>query len=124
MQLKGFSVEDCILAVNYCQEMGYLDDERFAGLLLRSHIAKGHGPVRIRQAFMQKGLARDLIAQVLDASDCDWFELAREKALRKYQLPKTSDHKEKAKRIRYMMSQGFSYDQVAYALDYDPFDEN
>lgn len=30
--------------------------------------------------------------------------------------------KEKARRIRHLMGQGFSYDQVAYALEYDPYD--
>ncbi|AVV85806.1 recombinase RecX [Shewanella putrefaciens] len=30
--------------------------------------------------------------------------------------------KEKAKRVRFLMGQGFSYDQISYALDSDPND--
>ena len=32
--------------------------------------------------------------------------------------------KEKAKRVRFLLSQGFNYEQVTYALDYDPLEDN
>ena len=118
---KGFESPDADIAMDYCESMGYLDDERFAGLLMRSHIAKGHGPARIKQAFIQKGVPKELMSSVIDGSDCDWYELAKEKACRKYGEPGKLEHKEKARRIRYLIGQGFSYDQVAYALDYDPY---
>ncbi|MBV7316716.1 recombination regulator RecX [Shewanella sp. NIFS-20-20] len=120
---KGFSGSDIDAVVaEYCAS-GYLDDERFAQLLLRSHINKGHGPVRIQQAMMLKGIAKSIVSESLAGSDCDWFALARAKATRKYREFGAIDPKEKAKRIRYLLSQGFSYEQVNFALappeDYD-----
>ena len=72
---------------------------------------------------IQKGLAKDDINLALDACDCDWFELAQKKAFKKYSDIPIADHRDKAKRTRYLLGQGFAYDQVAYALEYDPYDE-
>lgn len=120
---KGFDDAEIQQALDYCESQGFQSDERYAQLLVRSHIAKGHGTMRIMQAMAQKGLDRACIQLAIDNSDCDWFELAKTKAIKKFQTPKTKDPKEKAKRIRYLVGQGFSFDQIAYALDYDPYDE-
>ncbi|MCL1141822.1 regulatory protein RecX [Shewanella gaetbuli] len=110
-------------ALDYCESQGYLDDMRYAQMLIRSHIYKCHGVMRIQQALVQKGLSKDVIKTAIDQCDCDWFELAKQKAVKKYGTPHTKDLKEKNRRIRHLVGQGFSFDQVAYALDYDPYDE-
>ena len=121
--LKQFDLLEIDKALDECEASGYLDDTRYAHLLLRSHIAKGHGKSRVQQALVQKGVSKEIISLVLAQSDCDWFELAREKAVKKYRGAPIESPKEKAKRIRFLLGQGFSYDEVAYALDYDPYDE-
>ncbi|WP_442800737.1 regulatory protein RecX [Shewanella sp. AS16] len=122
--LKGFETVEIESVLDGCEASGFLDDNRYADLLLRSHITKGHGLGRIKQAMAQKGLCAGTIAAAVDRSSCDWFELAKSKAVKKYTDPRTQDMKEKARRIRFLMGQGFSYDQIAYALDYDPYDES
>ena len=117
-----------------CEASGFINDKRYAELLVRSHIARGHGPIRIRQAIAQKGLSKDCIEAALLANDHDWFELAKAKAIKKYATPKVTEvkgsqsrelvAKEKAKRVRFLLSQGFNYEQVSYALDYDPLADN
>ncbi|NKF49772.1 regulatory protein RecX [Shewanella sp. WXL01] len=124
MLQKDFEQLEIEQTLDYCEAQGFQCDDRYAALLLKSHIAKGHGVMRISQAMAQKGLAKNVIRQAIDASDCDWFELAKQKAVKKYGTPKTSDHKEKARRVRHLVGQGFSFDQVAYALDYDPYLED
>ncbi|MCG9697261.1 recombination regulator RecX [Shewanella sp. Isolate11] len=115
---KGFETAEIELVLNRCIEHGYLDDARFAALLLRSHISKGHGQNRIRQSMAQKGLSKDDIETALNQSDCDWFELARAKADKKYASKGAiSDQKERARRVRYLLAQGFAYDQISYALE-------
>jgi regulatory protein len=121
--LKDFEPLEVERVLDACEASGFLDDARYAGLLLRSHIAKGHGTVRIRQALAQKGLSKDTISQALDSCDCDWFALARERAIKKYGVKPADDAKEKARRIRYLLGQGFSFEQVAHALNADPLDE-
>ncbi|TVP12356.1 recombinase RecX [Shewanella sp. KCT] len=121
MNQKGFLDGEIEAVLGQCESQGYLDDARFAGLLLSSHIAKGHGQNKIRQSMSQKGLAKEIIESSLNQSDCDWFELARQKAAKKYATSgPIEDQKERAKRVRYLLSQGFGFDQVAYALEVDP----
>ena len=118
---KGFIDSEIEAVLTRCESQGYLDDARFAALLLRSHIAKGHGQSKIRQSMAQKGLTKEVIQETLNASDCDWFELAKQKAGKKYAASgPIDDQKERAKRVRYLLSQGFAFDQVAYALEVDP----
>ncbi|ASJ97474.1 MULTISPECIES: recombination regulator RecX [Shewanella] len=118
---KGFIDSEIEAVLTQCESQGYLDDARFAALLLRSHIAKGHGQNKIRQSMAQKGLAKEIIQDTLNASDCDWFELAKQKAAKKYAASgPIEDQKERAKRVRYLLSQGFAFDQVAYALEVEP----
>nr|WP_039978371.1 regulatory protein RecX [Shewanella decolorationis] len=131
---KGFEVVDIEPVLDDCEASGFINDKRYAELLVRSHITRGHGPIRIRQAIAQKGLSKDCIEAALSANDHDWFELAKAKAIKKYVTPKVTEvkgsqsrelvAKEKAKRVRFLLSQGFNYEQVSYALDYDPLADN
>ncbi|QYK11062.1 recombination regulator RecX [Shewanella mangrovisoli] len=131
---KGFEVVDIDPVLDDCEASGFINDKRYAELLVRSHIARGHGPIRIRQAIAQKGLSKDCIEAALSANEHDWFELAKAKAVKKYVTPRVTEvkgsksrelvAKEKAKRVRFLLSQGFNYEQVSYALDYDPLADN
>ncbi|MCL1120236.1 recombination regulator RecX [Shewanella seohaensis] len=131
---KGFEIVDIDPVLDDCEASGFINDKRYAELLVRSHIARGHGPIRIRQAIAQKGLSKDCIEAALSANDHDWFELAKATAIKKYAIPKVTEikgshsrellAKEKAKRVRFLLSQGFNYEQVSYALDYDPLEDH
>ncbi|MGI2259137.1 regulatory protein RecX [Shewanella sp. GXUN23E] len=121
---KGFDSVDADMAMDYCESMGYLDDDRYAQMLLQSHISRGHGPAKVKQAFMQKGIPAELSNTVMNHCDCDWYQLARDKAQRKFGAAGKLEHKEKARRVRYLMGQGFNYDQVAHALEYDPYTDD
>ncbi|WP_342666135.1 regulatory protein RecX, partial [Shewanella waksmanii] len=116
LQQKQYDADEIETTLEQCQQSGYLDDARFAALLLKSHISKGHGVNKIRQSMQQKGLHKDLIAQVLLESECDWFAVARQKAEKKYGLATELDHPTRAKRLRFLLGQGFDYEQASYAL--------
>nr|WP_133408649.1 regulatory protein RecX [Parashewanella tropica] len=113
---KDFELTDIEIALDECEASGYLNDSRYAESLLRSHIYKGHGVIRIRQAMSLKGLSSEVISQAIENSDCDWFELAKEKAMKKYAGKPAAGYNEKAKRIRFLLGQGFDYEQANYAL--------
>lgn len=117
---KGFESIDIEPALDYFESKNYLNDCRYGGMLVRAHIEKGHGTARIKQVLFQKGLSKENAEFVLNQSDCDWFELARNKAIKKYGASNLTisakDQREKAKRIRYLLGQGFDYEQVNYAL--------
>ncbi|MGL5048943.1 MAG: regulatory protein RecX [Shewanella sp.] len=131
---KGFDINDIEPVLDACESSGFINDTRYAELLVRSHISRGHGAIRIRQAIAQKGLSKDDIDAALANCDCDWFALAKDKAIKKYGVPCVTEvkgstardliAKEKAKRVRFLMGQGFSYDQISYALDSEPDEDD
>ncbi len=116
LEAKNFETDEIEVALDACEQSGYIDDKRFAQMLLRSHIYKGHGPVRIKQTMKLKGVSSDIISDIFEHSDCDWFVLAKEKVEKKYANKPIADFKEKAKRVRFLLGQGFDYEQANYAL--------
>nr|WP_312018337.1 regulatory protein RecX [Shewanella surugensis] len=114
---KDFTHCEIEACIHFCLENGYLNDERYAYLVIKSHVNKGHGVNRIQQVLIQKGIDRSICQQVLLNTHHDWFELAKHKVFKKYGEHPIADFKDKAKRIRYLLGQGFSYEQANYALD-------
>lgn len=119
---KGHDAHKVEQVLDECEARGYLSDSRFGASMIRSSISKGHGAARARQAMIAKGLDKEVIQASLDACDVDWFAQARAKALKKFGATKPVDAKDRAKRIRYLAGQGFSFDEIAQALDFDPYD--
>lgn len=103
--------------LDWLEERGFLNDERCAGLYVRSHIERGHGVMRIRQELVYKrGLAADLVDEKLRESGCDWFELAATVLAKRFRQPAT-EPKEKARQLRFLQARGFSAEQCYHALD-------
>ncbi len=115
---KRFDSHPCINEVLVkITEQGLQSDKRFAEAFVRSRIYRGHGLARIRQDIRQKGVSDELVARALEEADIDWYELARDVAVRKFGQRLAADQREKAKRMRFMQYRGFNYEQIKYALD-------
>lgn len=94
-------------------EQGLQSDQRFAQMWLNSQIEKGRGPIRISYEARNKGIA-PLIQALLEQSEIDWFERARQCAIRKFTaLP---DQRAHARAYRYLSYRGFNGDMVRYAI--------
>ncbi|MGK0249295.1 MAG: regulatory protein [Oleispira sp.] len=96
---------------------GYQCDQRFAESFLRSRINRGLGLMRIERELKEKGIEQDLIEQILQA-DIDWFELAYDCGLRKFNSLDLNDYKEKQKAFRYLAYRGFSMDHIQFAIEH------
>ncbi|AJR07564.1 recombination regulator RecX [Photobacterium gaetbulicola] len=116
---RGYEHAEVDEAVTLCQDYNWLDDARFAERLLNNGIAKGGGLLRIRQEMAFKGIHEEVVSQLFEDDDFDWFEHAREVARRKYGDSPMESDKEKARRLRFMQSRGFDFEQVKYALGVD-----
>ncbi|GAA6154060.1 regulatory protein RecX [Pseudoteredinibacter isoporae] len=101
--------------LNWLEELSYLDDQRYAAMFLRASISKRRGPTRIRMEMKHKGLSNVSIDSALLESDVDWHALALESLQGRFSGP-SMDVKDKSKRYRYLQAQGFSGDQIHYAL--------
>lgn len=98
------------------QEEGLQSDQRFTEAFLRSRIYRGHGLARIRLDVRQKGIGDDLFNAAVEATDTDWFRLAREVADRKFGRSPATEQKDRARRMRFLQYRGFNFDQIKYAL--------
>lgn len=103
-------------------EENYQSDQRYAEMVVRARINKQTGPVKIRMELKQKGVASSIIENVLNASDCDWFELAASCARKKYKPVKenagfTEKQKARAKLMRFLQGRGFDSEQIRYAVE-------
>lgn len=86
------------------QQRKQLSDERYADL--RAHVlGRKYGAARIRQDLKAKGVSDELVARF--ASPADELRKAREILERKYRSP-AATREERAKRMRFLQSRGFS----------------
>lgn len=114
---KGYCIEDIEEAIVFCQGHNWLDDARYAAMIMRNGVAKGWGALRIEQEMQQKGIHDTIINQTMTENEIDWYEHARDVALRKFGNSEVDSPKDKARRFRFMQSRGFDFDQTKYALD-------
>lgn len=116
---KGYEAEDIDTVIQFCFEHRFLDDLRYAKSQIRQHVYKGHGERRIRQELKQKRVDELVIDEAFDNEPQDWFELAKETAAKKFKIIEKCDQKEYAKRVRFLLYRGFSFEQIQYALSPD-----
>ena len=103
-------------ALSRLVECGYLDDNRLITHMIDKHVRKKHGPARIKQEIRQKGFSPELVEQMLEKVDVDWYAMARELKVSKFCYAVASEAKEKNKQIRYLQYKGFSMDMIFEAL--------
>ena len=114
---KRFDSDPAIASeLDRLQEEGLQSDQRFTEAFLRSRIYRGHGLARIRLDVRQKGIGDDLLNAAVEATDTDWFRLAREVADRKFGRSPATEQKDRARRMRFLQYRGFNFDQIKYAL--------
>jgi len=87
-------------------------DQRFAESFVRSRVNKGQGPQRIKSEMTARGVAESLATEVLAQAQVDWDEVLVELALRKYRDSAPRDDKERAKRLRFYLYRGFSFEHI------------
>jgi len=90
--------------VSRLKEKNQLSEERFAEERARV-LSRKYGAARIRQDLKAKGVSEELISRF--SSSENEMQKAREILERKYRTP-AATREEKAKRMRFLQSRGFS----------------
>ncbi|KGK42991.1 hypothetical protein LH51_03135 [Nitrincola sp. A-D6] len=98
---------------------GYQSDRRFTEMFIRNRLGQFWGAERIRYELRQKGICQSLVVELLEEQSPDWNGLARALVEKRYGETQPADLKEQAKRLRYLVNHGFSYDQAQRALKTD-----
>jgi regulatory protein len=111
------SAEALLFLLEELEKRKQLSDERYAEV--RSNwMARKYGAAKIRQDLKAKGVAEELAARVSTDGE---LERARAILARKYRDAAVS-REEKARRMRFLQSRGFSFDTIRGALAVDEED--
>ncbi|MEO7067429.1 MAG: regulatory protein RecX [Rhodanobacter sp.] len=108
LQRSGYDSDEINAAMDRLVEQRYQDDGRFADVLLRSRVAQGYGPMRLRLELKTHGISEAFFTQWLAESDVDWNAVAADKLCRRYGSAGTSDLAERARRARFLLRRGFA----------------
>ncbi len=107
------TVADRVLA--RLEEKGYIDDEKFARWWVESrNLTKGSSLRKLTSELQAKGVARNIIESVLEATD-----RSDSNELHKIITKKRHRYDDEQKLIAYLARQGFSYDDIKSALSSD-----
>jgi regulatory protein len=104
-------------ALDGLEKEGLVSAARFAESFVRSRVAKGQGPLRIRRELAARGVSDQDAAAALDAGSYDWRSLARSVRIKKYGSERPKRYTEHARQARFLEYRGFDYDQIRSALD-------
>lgn len=108
LALHAGSSADLDVVILNLENKKQLSEERFAEERARK-LARKYGAARIRQDLKAKGVPEELIARL--ASSDNELQKARTILERKYRAPATT-REEKAKRMRFLQSRGFSSEVI------------
>ena len=115
---RGVERDDAVAAVDKLEAAGWQDDSRFAESLVRSRIATGYGPIRIRAELGMHSLDREAVAAALDTAEVDWDDIARDLVRRRFGAE--LDRAQQRKAADWLLRRGFTGAQVRAATRFDP----
>jgi regulatory protein len=92
---------------------------RFTDSFVRSRIAKGQGPQRIRAELAQRGIGDDAVDDGLRAAEVDWLESVRAVRSKRFGPELPRDYAERARQARFLQYRGFDAAQIRAALEFD-----
>lgn len=117
LQSQEATPEQVAAILDQLAEEGLQSDVRYASSLVRSLIARGQGPVRLRQALQQKGVDTEIAALALEEVDVDWYHEVCAVHRKRFGNAVAATPKERARQTRFLLYRGFDQDQVRHALD-------
>ena len=99
--------------MDWLQSRGFLNDERYAGMVVRHYAGKGYGAGRIRQELQRRGISRELwedaLQEMPEQDDrIDSFLASR--------LKDSGDRTQVQKVSAALLRRGYSWEEIRAAL--------
>jgi regulatory protein len=107
LRQKGYEGEEAGAALDRLGEQHYQDDDRFAGMLVRSRVSQGYGPMRVRAELKSHGLSDAKIRAVMSEAEVDWNASALAQLRRRFGAGSAPDREERARRAQFLLRRGF-----------------
>jgi len=107
LRARGFAEGEVESALTDLVRDGSVSDARMAEAYAAERLAKGFGPLRVRQELRQRGIADFLIDPHLDRSSGEWMRHLAAVHDKKFGNTVPSDAKELGRRARFLEYRGF-----------------
>lgn len=98
---------------------GLLSETRYADEWLRSRVARGQGPNKIRAELRQRGLSDEQIGRALADAAANWGQLATEARRKRFGSSLPATRLEWSRQARFLESRGFAAEHIRQALGDD-----
>ena len=115
LEQTGFAASDVHLLLDEFEDRNWLSDRRFAESYVADHRARA-GSVKLAYDLRQRGIAADLIEDVLAVDRDSELERAREVWRKKFGAPPATPQ-ERARQMRFLQSRGFSPSPLRQLVD-------
>ncbi|GAP65887.1 regulatory protein RecX [Mizugakiibacter sediminis] len=103
---SGYDEDETEAALDRLGRAQYQSDERFAEMLVRTRVAQGYGPRRIRAELRTHAIPEPTIRALLAQAEVDWAALAQQLLRRRYGRP-AGDRAERDRRAQFLLRRGF-----------------
>jgi regulatory protein len=113
---RGFAAEAVDAVLDRLSAEGLLSESRLAESYVAERLAKGFGPLRVRDELRRKGLADDLIEPHLHDAPEQWLERLAAVHDKRFGPSRPTDMKERARRARFLEGRGFPAELVGRFL--------
>jgi regulatory protein len=113
---KQFPLTDITTLITQLTQNGSLNDLRFAENYCRYRRNKGYGPLRISMELQARGIAPEIIAEVIQIADNAWLTEAQNIWRKRFKANIPTDFSLRAKQMRFLQYRGFTREQIEHAL--------
>ena len=111
------SESDKNFIVEFLQDEGYIDDERYCRSYVKSKLnLKKWGVNKIKLSLLTKGVDREIVDNVISEIDQDSYKEELVNLLKNKKINESDPYKRKAKLVRYAVGKGYSYSLVMEVL--------
>lgn len=113
LQQNGYPAQAIETALSYVESFHYIDDARYAAMYMENQKNK-KGMARIRMELIQKGIAPEILQQVLGETEekTDSRDVIREMLEKKRKIQGPLEEKEKQRLYGFFMRRGFSSSDI------------
>lgn len=112
LKMQGFAADDIVSVLAECIQVGLVNDKRFTENYIDSRRQKGYGPKRIYLELQYRGIAEEIIADLLEITDNAWLNAAQRIWRKRFKNTTSSDLKTRAKQWRFLQARGFTQEQI------------
>jgi len=116
---KDINEASALPIIGEFSEANIQSDARYTEAKIRSCMARGIGPRRVKAELSQHDISEAMVDNALHEVAPDWFTLAREVRDKKYGLTAPEDFKQRQKQMQFLQYRGFYQSHIQYAMDGD-----